>query len=136
MPIETSLMSPALAGELFTTGTTGEAHMYVLSHFSRVWLFYNSMDCSPPGFLVHGILHERIQVSVVMPSSKGSSRPRDRTCVSYICLPINSCLFTDLSYFLILDCYLLFLFSNFLREKVRFVFNCVLFPSLCKNLWV
>ena len=36
-----------------------------------------------------------------MPSSKGSSRSRDRTCVSYICLPINSCLLTDLPYFLI-----------------------------------
>ena len=37
----------------------------------------NSMDCSPPSSCVHGILQARIS-----PSSKGSSRPRDRTCIS------------------------------------------------------
>ena len=38
----------------------------------------NPMDCSPPGFSVHGILQERI------PFSRGSSRLRDRTQVSCI----------------------------------------------------
>ena len=33
---------------------------------------------------VRGILHARILEWVVMPSSRGSSRPRDQTCVSYI----------------------------------------------------
>ena len=40
------------------------------------------MDCSPPGSSVHGILQARILEWVAMPSSRGSSRPRDRTCIS------------------------------------------------------
>ena len=39
----------------------------------------NSMDCSPPGSSVHGILQARILEWVAMPSSRGSSQPRDRT---------------------------------------------------------
>ena len=42
------------------------------------------VDCSPPGFSVHGIFQARILEWVATPSSKGSSRPRDRTRVSYI----------------------------------------------------
>ena len=42
------------------------------------------MDCSPPGSSVHGILPARILEWVAMPSSRGSSRPRDRTRVSHI----------------------------------------------------
>ena len=42
----------------------------------------NSMDCSPPGSSVHGFLQTRIQERVAMPSSRGSSLPRDRTWVS------------------------------------------------------
>ena len=36
------------------------------------------MDCSPPGFSVHGILQAKILERVAMPSSRGSSRPRPR----------------------------------------------------------
>ena len=42
------------------------------------------MDCSPPGSSVHGILQARILEWVAMPSSRGSSQPRDQTHVSYI----------------------------------------------------
>ena len=42
------------------------------------------MDCSLPGSLVHGILQVRILEWVAIPSTRGSSQPRDRTCVSYI----------------------------------------------------
>ena len=35
------------------------------------------IDCSPPGFSVLGILQARILQWVVVPSSKGSSQPRD-----------------------------------------------------------
>ena len=42
------------------------------------------MDYSPPGSSVHGILQTRILEWVVMPSSRGSSQPRDRTQVSHI----------------------------------------------------
>ena len=43
------------------------------------------MDCSPPGSSVHGILQAGILEWVARPSSRGSSQPRDRTCVS-LCL--------------------------------------------------
>ena len=38
----------------------------------------------PPGASVHGILRARILEGVAVPSSKGSSRPRDRTQVSCV----------------------------------------------------
>ena len=40
-----------------------------------------TMDCSPPGSSVHGILQARILEWVAMPSSRGSSWPRDWTCI-------------------------------------------------------
>ena len=61
--------------------------LLLLSHFSHVWLFYDPMECSPPGSSVHGISPERILEWVAMPSSRGSSQPRDWThisCVSFI----------------------------------------------------
>ena len=52
--------------------------------FSRSVVFdsCDPMACSPPGFSVHGILHLRILEWIAMPSSRGSSQPRDRTQVS------------------------------------------------------
>ena len=44
----------------------------------------NPIDCSPPGSSVHGILQARILEWVAMPSSRGSSRHRDQTCVTYV----------------------------------------------------
>ena len=40
-------------------------------------------DCSPPGFFVHGISQASILVCVAISFSRGSSWPRDRTCVSH-----------------------------------------------------
>ena len=42
------------------------------------------MDCSLPGSSVHGILQARILEWVVIPFSRGSSWPRDRTWISRI----------------------------------------------------
>jgi len=42
------------------------------------------MDCSPPGSSVHWIFQARILAWVAIPSSRGSSQPRDQTWVSYI----------------------------------------------------
>ena len=39
-------------------------------------------DCSPPGSSVHGILQARTLEWIAMPSSRGSSRPRDQIWVS------------------------------------------------------
>ena len=41
------------------------------------------MDCSPPGSSVHGILQVRILKWVAMPSSRGTSQPRDHvSCIA------------------------------------------------------
>ena len=55
----------------------------VLRRFSRVQLC-NPMDCGPLGSSVHGILQARILDWVAMPSSRGSSQPRNQTYVSYV----------------------------------------------------
>ena len=58
----------------------------VLSFFSRVWLFATPWTVARQAPSVHGILQARILESVAIPFSRGSSRPRDRTCVSYVSL--------------------------------------------------
>ena len=51
----------------------------------------DSVDCSLPGSSIHGILQARILEWVAMPSSRGSSQPRDWNCVSYIsCIEVGS----------------------------------------------
>ena len=55
----------------------------VLSRFSPVRLC-DPMDCSPPGSSVHGILQARILQWVAIPSSRGTSQPRDQTSFSYV----------------------------------------------------
>ena len=51
------------------------------------------MDCILPGSSVHEILQARILEWVVIPFSRGSSWPRDRTCIScigrWILLPLS-----------------------------------------------
>ena len=44
----------------------------------------DTMDCSPPGISVHGILQARILEWVAIPFSRGASRSRDQTWVSHI----------------------------------------------------
>ena len=42
------------------------------------------MDCSPPGFSVHGILQARILEGIAISFFRGSSPPRDQTWVSHV----------------------------------------------------
>ena len=51
------------------------------------------MDCSLPGFSVHGLFQARILEWVAFPFSRGSSWPRDQTHVSHI-----SCIGRSLSF--------------------------------------
>ena len=51
---------------------------------SRVRLFCNLMDCSPPGSSVHGTLQAEILEWVVMPSSRGSSDPGINPCLLHL----------------------------------------------------
>ena len=44
----------------------------------------NPLDCSPPGYSVHGILQARILEWVAISYSRGSSQPRDQTHISYV----------------------------------------------------
>ena len=60
-----------------------EAFITVLSRFSHVRLC-DPRDCSPPSSSVHGILQARILEWVALPSSRGSSPPRDQTRISYV----------------------------------------------------
>ena len=49
----------------------------VLSHFSCVQIC-DTMDCSPPGFSVHGISHVRILEWISISFSRGSFQLRDQ----------------------------------------------------------
>ena len=51
---------------------------------SWIWLFCDPMDCSLPGSSVHEISQARMLAWITMPSSRGSSPPRDRTSISCI----------------------------------------------------
>ena len=44
----------------------------------------NTMDISLPGSSVHGIFSARIREWVAISSSRGSSQPRDRTCIYWV----------------------------------------------------
>ena len=62
-------------------------HAYVCAHAKLLHLsptLCNPTDCSPPGSSVHGIPQARKLEWVAMPSSKGSSQPRDQTHISYV----------------------------------------------------
>ena len=54
-------------------------HAQLLQSCLTLW---DPMECSPPGSSVHGISQARILEWVAMPSSRGSSQPRDRTHIS------------------------------------------------------
>ena len=60
----------------------GANYVYVCTQSCPI--LCDSMDGSPPGFSVHGILQARILEWVAIPFSRGFSRPKDRTCVSCI----------------------------------------------------
>ena len=51
---------------------------------SVVSVSFDRMDCSLPGSSVHGDSPGKTTEVGCMPSSRGSSRPRDRTCVFYV----------------------------------------------------
>ena len=53
------------------------------------------MDHSPPGSSVHGILQARILEWVAMLSSRGSSWPRDQTCVSCVSCIVRGALYHE-----------------------------------------
>ena len=84
--IAIKVMSPRMAWELLVgsriqapdlKNLTLLADLFVLQLLSGSVVFCLPMDCCPPGSSVLGNSQARIPESVVMPSSRGSSRPRD-----------------------------------------------------------
>ena len=57
-------------------------YSWVLGCFTIVSNSLGPMDCSPLGFSFHGILQARMLEWIAMPCSRGSSQPRDQTCIS------------------------------------------------------
>ena len=64
-------------------------HLYVCVLVTQLCLtLCNPLDCSPPGFSVHAIFQARVLEWVAMPSSRGSSWPKDQTQAFCICRQI------------------------------------------------
>ena len=59
--------------------------MVVVQSLSHVWLFYDTMDCSPPGSSVHGIPQARILQWVAISFSRGSSQTQGLN-LPFLCL--------------------------------------------------
>ena len=81
------LTSPALVGGFFTTSATWEAAAAAAAAAASLQsclTLCDPIDRSPPGSAIPGILQARILEWVAMPSSRGSSLPRDQTHVSYV----------------------------------------------------
>ena len=74
--IQSFIYSPKAVG----TSPSSLMCVCVLSQFSRV----RPMDCSPSESSVRGILQAKILVWIAMPSSRGSSWPRDEAHVSCV----------------------------------------------------
>ena len=63
-----------------SAGRTNHGKCESVSH--SVLFLCNPTNCSPPGSSVHGILQARISEWVAMPSSRGSSQPKDRSSIA------------------------------------------------------
>ena len=79
-------VSPALEADSLPLShqesATGDAH--VAKSLQPCLTLCNPTDCSPPRSSVQGLLQARLLEWVAMPSSRGSSQPRDRTHISYV----------------------------------------------------
>ena len=70
--------SPRLSGHGFSLKVIHLLHAKSLQSY---WILCDPMDYSPQGSSVHGIPQARILQWVTMPSSRGSSQPRDQAHV-------------------------------------------------------
>ena len=69
----------------FSLPVLSTTHVLVPQSFlSQCPTLCDPMHCRPPGTSVHGILQARILQWVAMPSSRGSSWPRDRILISCV----------------------------------------------------
>ena len=61
-----------------------QLYMNICVHDQSCPTLCDSMDCSPPGSSVHGILQARTLEWVAISYPRGSSQPRDWTRVSFV----------------------------------------------------
>ena len=78
------LWAPNAKGPDSIPGQGTRSHMHACSVAQLCKTVCNPMDCSQSGSSVHGIFLARILEWVAIFSWRRSSRPRDRTCISYI----------------------------------------------------
>ena len=92
-PGKPSVSNSSRHNDMETTKNTGDDKLLLLllSFFSRVQLFCDPMDYSPPGFPIHGIFQARILEWVAVSFSRGSIWPRDPTWVSCIAGCLLNC---------------------------------------------
>ena len=92
------------------------------------------MDCSPPSSSVRGILQARLLEWVAISSSRGSSWPRDWTCVSCISASAGSFFTTEPpASFAIAICYsFLFLFAKSANPTCNV--TCLWILSVCQRI--
>ena len=81
-PVQLKANTKCLCGRTAKSPGAGESPMTV--GCMHALTLGDPTDWSPPGSSVHGISQARILEGVAIPSSRGSSRPRDGTCVSCI----------------------------------------------------
>ena len=104
---------------------------HVHAHTQSCPTLWNPLDCSLPGSSVHGIFQARILEWIAISSSRGSSGPRDRTCV-----PCISCIAGGFFFFLPLShgespCHQVFAPSESARGKsVSHLFQLLSIPWL------
>ena len=70
--------------ETIFTLFVNQLYLLFVCVLSRVWLFCDPMNYSPPGSSVHGIFQARVLEWVAISCSRGSSGPRDWTCISWV----------------------------------------------------
>ena len=75
-----SQMDPLRTASLWVMGMVTWRDVCVCAHSCSTLCY--TMDCSPPGSSVHGILQARTPEWVAMPSSRRSSPPRQQTRIS------------------------------------------------------
>ena len=78
-----AFLSQGAYWKLYRYSTNIEMKLKLLDTQSCLTLC-NPRDCNLPGSSVHGILQARVLEWVAYPFSRGSSWPRDQTCVSCI----------------------------------------------------
>ena len=65
-------------------GTVGKLHLQEICACVLSLTLYDPMDCSPPGYSVHGTFQARILECAAISSSRGSFQARDGTRISSI----------------------------------------------------